>query len=371
MSDCRIYGEKLSAFLEGALPEAEGWEVEKHLENCGDCRSVLQDLKKTGDLLARLEEKDAPPWFTQKVMARVKQEAGEKKGLLQKLFFPLRIKIPIEVAASLLVAVLAWQLYQASPPEMKALPEAPMSPQVLHRAPALKDEEKKAPAGVPLTARERKETPSDAVSKTEGLAASGGQGAGKVKVQEETLPGAPRDAAEAPATEEKKAAAADRMEAARPDAASLKKGEPAELQPTPAPAPAPAPAMPAAPRMIERELREKDAMGKHKSEGAKERAQVMGSAARGGPQQVWTVRARDVEAALEKIRKWLQEVGAKSIQEEAGTGRKIISGRVGAGDLDALEDRLKALGELSPKEVPALVVSKDVPVRIEIIQAVP
>ncbi len=149
MSNCDIFEEKLPAYLEGVLPEAEGREMMKHLEACGHCRAVLADLKKTGAILAGLEEKAPPPWFIQKVMARVREEAQSKTGFIRKLFFPLRIKIPIEVAASLLVAVLAWQVYKASPPEMEALPEAPLASPVLSRETAAKDAEKEVIAGPP------------------------------------------------------------------------------------------------------------------------------------------------------------------------------------------------------------------------------
>jgi hypothetical protein len=212
--------------------------------------------------------------------------------------------------------------------------------------------------------REKKETGDAVGAKMEGQTLSGGSG-GELKKQEEALPASVP--AKAPAAEEKKMAATDRAETAPPVLTPLKKSEPAEIKSTPAPAPA----LQAAPRKMERELREKDEAGKQKLEGVKARAEVMGQAAKGWPQQVWTVRVHDMDAASEKVGKWLQEAGAENIRAEAAAGRRIVSGLIGAGELGALFDRLKVLGEVSPREVPASVVGKDVPVSIELIQAGP
>ena len=66
-------------------------------------------------------------------MNRVREEAEPKKGLLQRLFYPLHIKIPVEALATCLVVVLALFVYKNTEPEMKALhgPEeiATVSPQ--------------------------------------------------------------------------------------------------------------------------------------------------------------------------------------------------------------------------------------------------
>ncbi len=66
-----------------------------------------------------LEEVEPPPFFEQRIMSRVREEAGQKQGILRKLFYPLHIKIPIQALATLLVAVLAFYVYQKGEPEMK------------------------------------------------------------------------------------------------------------------------------------------------------------------------------------------------------------------------------------------------------------
>ncbi|MBI5584762.1 MAG: DUF2275 domain-containing protein [Deltaproteobacteria bacterium] len=347
--------------MEGAVPEAEGREIERHLETCGHCRAALQDLKKTGAILAGLEEKEPPPWFTQKVMAQVRRDAGEKKGLLQKIFFPLRIKIPLEVAASLLVAVLAWQVYKASPPEMKALPETPTSPQLLQRESTEKDVEKEITARPSKPAREKKETGDAVGGKMETQAVPAGSGTGELKRQEEAVPAA--RFAETPATEERKTAAADRAAPAHPAPTLLKKSEPAEARP------APAPVFQAAPRRMEREPQEKDES--QKLEVFRDKARVMSQAAPEMPSQVLTVRVREVDRALKTVRELLRQVGAENIREEGLDGKMVVSGVVKPGDLDRLTGQLKTFGEVSRKESPASGIGQSIWVRIEIVPMVP
>jgi hypothetical protein len=51
-------------------------------------------------------------------MARVREEAG-KKSLVQKLFYPLQIKIPVQIFATVFIAVIAVYIYRAGGNQMK------------------------------------------------------------------------------------------------------------------------------------------------------------------------------------------------------------------------------------------------------------
>ena len=121
MNRCQDFEKKLPAYQEGLVSGLDKKELEEHLRSCESCRLALQDLNKTRDLLGRLLEVDPPPWFTRKVMARVREEAEGKRGLLRKLFYPLHIKIPLEAVASILVVVLAVYVFKATDPEMSLL----------------------------------------------------------------------------------------------------------------------------------------------------------------------------------------------------------------------------------------------------------
>ncbi len=127
MTQCGDIENKLSAYVDGVLSASEKKLVEEHLVNCSGCCITLSELKKTEDVLHSLEAVDPPPWFTQKVMARVREEATSKKGILEKLFYPFHIKIPIEVMATCLVAILVFSVYRTTAPEMKAIHESQVS----------------------------------------------------------------------------------------------------------------------------------------------------------------------------------------------------------------------------------------------------
>ena len=123
MIKCAHCKEQLSAYLDGIMTAEEKKLIEEHLSMCEHCKAALSELIKTQETLRNLEEVEPPPWFTQKIMNRVREEAESKKGLFQRLFYPLHIKIPIEALATCLVVVLALFVYKNTEPEIKALHE--------------------------------------------------------------------------------------------------------------------------------------------------------------------------------------------------------------------------------------------------------
>jgi hypothetical protein len=127
MNRCADIENSLSAYLEGEVTSPEQKLIEEHLAACRQCSKLLEDLKKTTELVRSLEEIEPPPWFKQKIMARVREEAEEKKGIFRKLFFPIHIKIPIEVFATCLVVVMAVYVFKSTGPEIKSL-QAPSEP---------------------------------------------------------------------------------------------------------------------------------------------------------------------------------------------------------------------------------------------------
>ena len=121
MINCARCNEQLSAYIDGIVTAEEKKLIEEHLSMCEHCSLALSELKKTQETLRNLEEVEPPPWFTQKIMNRVRKEAESKKGLLQRLFYPLHIKIPMEALATCLVVILALFIYKNTEPERKAI----------------------------------------------------------------------------------------------------------------------------------------------------------------------------------------------------------------------------------------------------------
>lgn len=116
--ECSNVQEKLSVYVEGMVSPEEKKLIDKHISSCSRCKEALYDLKKTLDYVHNLEDVKPPAWLTQKVMARIQSETEPKKGILQKLFYPLHIKLPVEAVAVVLVAVTAIYIFKIIQPEI-------------------------------------------------------------------------------------------------------------------------------------------------------------------------------------------------------------------------------------------------------------
>ena len=118
MKNCKEIENNLSLYLDDSLSDADKQAVEEHLKSCPRCTKALIQLSKTQTLVNDLTEVEPPAWFKQKIMAKVREKA-EKKSLVQKLFYPLRIKIPVQILATVFIAVLAVYIYRAGEEQMK------------------------------------------------------------------------------------------------------------------------------------------------------------------------------------------------------------------------------------------------------------
>lgn len=117
--ECSNIQEKLSIYIEDIISSEEKVLIDEHLKSCQRCNSYLTDLRKTIEYVKNLEEIEPPSWLTQKVMMRVISEAEPKKGILQRLFYPLHIKLPLEVAATITIAIATIYVLKTIQPEMK------------------------------------------------------------------------------------------------------------------------------------------------------------------------------------------------------------------------------------------------------------
>jgi len=122
---CKEIEEKIAAYQEGMLSPEERKLVDDHLVTCPKCSSALADLEKAIAFIEGLPEIEPPPWFTQKIMAQVREEAPEKGSLLKRLIYPFHVKIPIEALATLCVVALGLYAYKTSGPEIKTYQTPP------------------------------------------------------------------------------------------------------------------------------------------------------------------------------------------------------------------------------------------------------
>ncbi len=111
--DCEKIREKLSEYDEGLLPQDEAGRVAEHLASCAQCREAYENLMKTVAHLRNLDDVEPPEWFTAKVMARVKDEAGRREVRWRAIFRPFPVKLPLGAVATALIAIAALYIYRA------------------------------------------------------------------------------------------------------------------------------------------------------------------------------------------------------------------------------------------------------------------
>lgn len=116
MENCEEIRYLLSAYLDGELEESERIDLEEHLEDCPGCAEELAGLKESREILGSLEGVEPPPDFLSRVHSRLENQSSVKSGT-RKLIFPLRLKIPLEVAGLAAAAVLIIYILKLSPEE--------------------------------------------------------------------------------------------------------------------------------------------------------------------------------------------------------------------------------------------------------------
>jgi hypothetical protein len=324
----------LTAYLEEAVTPEEGLLVQDHLSSCEKCRCAADDLKKTGVLLKNLEEIEPPPWLTQKIMARVRDEAEHKSGVLKWLFYPLHVKLPLQGVAAILIVGLAAFLYRAIVPQFEAakapLPREQVA-QLQDRVATAQREEAFTRQSVPaaIDAQQHKEAPEEDSRQSYAGAQELTYAKRSMKTQDS-------------------AALALRQESPAPS--------PEVSQPAYAPLQKPEQPWPDSPQGASVRPRLKPKAPAPRSGGVIESK----------PGQVdLTVRVTDVADAAKRIERLLDEEGASRVIRESRDGKEILSAEMKSEQVDGLLQKLRSIGDIrsSPPDIQA---GETVAVRIDL-----
>jgi len=141
--ECSRIKELLSDYMDGTLDAEARVRVEEHLKGCEGCRNELDSLRELVNELGSLPHVQAPEDFLARVHERIEQPSMFSK-ILHALFFPLRLKIPLQVATVAVVAVLVFAVFTVMWPERQMEDIPPVSePVIVHKGYAPDVTEKK------------------------------------------------------------------------------------------------------------------------------------------------------------------------------------------------------------------------------------
>lgn len=341
---------RLSAYLDDAVSNGERGEIDAHLATCGSCRRALSDLKQTVGHLKRLPAVEPPPWLTDKIMAHVREAA--KPSLWRRLFWPLRMKLPVEALALVFLCVTGYYLARTN--ASRVLPTA---------QPPAGREKAAVPASAPLVPRHPR-TPS--------LAAPS---------PKTTLP-APRTSPTAPAKAVKEPAFALPPPARAPASAPI----PSVFAPEPV-SPVPMPEPTETERLL-RDRREAERMASREREyaakgmveekvmrdGERSSSGAAGTSSASSFREFWaeppgevyrtaqtehaeqvvvTLRVPDPVSAVVAIEEAVTRSGGRIVRREYGKGEHFLLVRTEPGTLPDIIRRLARIGKLEKTPPPA------------------
>ncbi|HET6464873.1 MAG TPA: anti-sigma factor [Nitrospiria bacterium] len=111
--------EELVAFLDGALSAEDARRVEKHLGRCPACREILEDFRRTGQLLNRWTEIAPSPGFESRVLTQIRASARPRSflggfGNLNRWIFGPSLRWAVVATGIVLMAGAAYWIYPLS-----------------------------------------------------------------------------------------------------------------------------------------------------------------------------------------------------------------------------------------------------------------
>jgi hypothetical protein len=122
--DCGEIKERLSAYVDDILDAESRAIVEAHLSTCKDCQQELVSLKALVSELGSLESVEPPKDFLDQLHERIEARSWFPR-VLRTLFVPMRVKIPLEFAGAVAVAILVFAVLHTQKDQLR-LAEAPV-----------------------------------------------------------------------------------------------------------------------------------------------------------------------------------------------------------------------------------------------------
>ncbi len=122
--DCYDVTNRFSDLRDGRLRGEEFVELERHLATCLACRQEWAEFQKAIDALQGLGAVEPDPGFAARLRAIIETPPWHRR-LARVLFMPRHIKLPLEAAALVLLAIGTVLIYRRTP-EMQQVVEQPV-----------------------------------------------------------------------------------------------------------------------------------------------------------------------------------------------------------------------------------------------------
>lgn len=111
---CFRIKKKLSAYLDGEMPEQERITISEHLKQCEECRAELAALSAVADALNTIEGMEVPPYFMTRLRQNVREQAKPVPFLLRIKSLAVTAATAFALVASLFIGNQAGKtLYQS------------------------------------------------------------------------------------------------------------------------------------------------------------------------------------------------------------------------------------------------------------------
>jgi hypothetical protein len=331
---------RLSEYIDGSIADQEKIEIEAHLKTCQQCSDALQELRKTIEHIKTVEDIDPPAWMTQKIMATVRAEVGEKKSLFHRLFYPLRVKIPIQAIAVLFLAVTGFYIYQNIQPA-KRISEAPSQKFAAKKPvpPADTAQDKIAKAERP--APRSKQVPQTPAYKALDM---------KQEYEKPPQPTLQGQSTEPPAAPAAPVMPAEQPMPAQKEADSLKLDASQAGVPAAASEQATGSAQPA----------------EKKSKSAALMRQTSNVAPADAVGSVISLRVNDIDASVRELEQAVKQLGGSIQKKDLPNAKRIYEVSIDAQKLPQLKERLKRIGDVRDEAVQPISKDGQIALRIEL-----
>jgi len=323
MTNCSEIRTLLSEYLDDALDAKVKALADEHLRSCPACREELDSLKALVKDLGSIESVRAPADFLDQLHKRM-ERPSRVSTLRDWLFYPLRVKIPLQLAGAAVMAFIIFSILPLQQPAVKLYSKSEQEKKAGDSAYYVDESKEMKPAG-------RSEAP---VPKTAPVGLERDKDAGRTATRPEALV--------------QKATIPEPAKETREIALNLKRQVRAKVA-TAEPSPAQAPAAPAVQDM----QRQKLAAGIPVQEDKKE---------------------EDVKKELDPVLSITKAIEATkgrviSVDYNKLTGLpEVVHAQMPAGEIPRLYEKLRELGELQVS--PETGAEKDsgvVPIRIRLI----